>query len=58
MCNTPRISCNGCTIWKKGVNLMTVYVNPGEEGSIVDFKKRYDHFIGGEWVAPAEGQYL
>ena len=37
---------------------MTVYVNPGEEGSIVDFKKRYDHFIGGEWVAPAEGQYL
>lgn len=37
---------------------MTVYANPGEEGSIVDFKKRYDHFIGGEWVAPAEGQYL
>lgn len=23
-----------------------------------DFKARYDHFIGGQWVAPAKGQYF
>ena len=35
-----------------------VYAAPGTEGSLVSFKPRYDNFIGGEWVAPAEGQYL
>ena len=37
---------------------MTVYANPGTEGSKVEFKKRYEHFIGGEWVAPKKGQYF
>ncbi|MDO5453370.1 MAG: aldehyde dehydrogenase family protein [Corynebacterium sp.] len=37
---------------------MTVYAAPGTEGSIVTFRDRYDHYIGGDWVAPAEGQYL
>ncbi|HZK31462.1 MAG TPA: aldehyde dehydrogenase family protein, partial [Corynebacterium sp.] len=37
---------------------MTVYAAPGTEGSIVTFRERYDHYIGGDWVAPAEGQYL
>ncbi|SEG82536.1 aldehyde dehydrogenase [Actinacidiphila yanglinensis] len=35
-----------------------VYAQPGTEGSIVNYAARYDNFIGGEWVAPAEGQYF
>ncbi|MFH8561467.1 aldehyde dehydrogenase family protein [Streptomyces sp. NPDC017988] len=37
---------------------MTRYAAPGTEGAIVDFQSRYDHFIGGEYVAPARGQYF
>ena len=37
---------------------MTVYANPGTEGALVDFKERYDHYIGGEWVAPVKGEYF
>ncbi|MCS5479748.1 aldehyde dehydrogenase [Corynebacterium sp. YIM 101645] len=37
---------------------MTVYANPGTEGSIVNYRDRYDNFIGGEWVAPVDGEYL
>ncbi|MCJ1686681.1 aldehyde dehydrogenase family protein [Rathayibacter sp. VKM Ac-2927] len=36
----------------------TVYANPGTEGSVASFRSRYDHFIGGEYVAPAKGQYF
>ena len=35
-----------------------VYAQPGTEGSIVSFGRRYDNFIGGDWVAPVEGQYF
>src|SRR5579872_2183092 len=35
-----------------------VYANPGTEGSIVSFAPRYDNFIGGDWVAPAQGEYF
>ncbi|MGW7463143.1 aldehyde dehydrogenase [Streptomyces xantholiticus] len=35
-----------------------VYAQPGSEGSIVDFARRYDNFIGGDWVAPVEGRYF
>ncbi|MCH0565905.1 MULTISPECIES: aldehyde dehydrogenase [unclassified Streptomyces] len=35
-----------------------VYAQPGTEGSIVDFARRYDNFIGGEWVAPVDGLYF
>lgn len=35
-----------------------IYANPGESGSKVTFKKRYDNFIGGEWVAPTKGEYF
>ncbi|MED4018634.1 aldehyde dehydrogenase [Sutcliffiella cohnii] len=35
-----------------------IYKNPGEIGSKVTFKKRYDNFIGGEWVAPLNGEYF
>ncbi|MGM7669670.1 aldehyde dehydrogenase [Microbacterium sp. A93] len=37
---------------------MTIYANPGTDGSKVTFKPRYEHFIGGEWVAPVKGQYF
>src|SRR6201994_2185750 len=37
---------------------MTKYAAPGTDGSVVSFKPRYDHFIGGEYVAPAKGQYF
>ncbi|MFI1165500.1 aldehyde dehydrogenase [Streptomyces sp. NPDC020801] len=35
-----------------------VYAQPGTEGSIVDFARRYDNFIGGNWVAPVQGRYF
>ncbi|MFJ3313325.1 aldehyde dehydrogenase family protein [Micrococcus endophyticus] len=37
---------------------MTVYAFPGTEGAKVDFKSRYEHFIGGEWTPPVKGQYF
>lgn len=37
---------------------MTVYADPGAEGSVVNFKERYDNFIGGQWVSPVDGEYM
>src|SRR3954447_1396953 len=37
---------------------MAKYAPPGTEGSVVSFKPRYDHFIGGEYVPPAKGRYF
>ncbi len=34
-----------------------VFAAPGEEGSPVSLKPRYENFIGGEWVAPVDGRY-
>ncbi|OZU88819.1 aldehyde dehydrogenase [Virgibacillus indicus] len=34
------------------------YENPNTEGSLVNFKERYDNFIGGEYRAPANGKYF
>jgi len=34
------------------------YANPNTEGAIVNFKERYDNYIGGEYVAPTNGQYF
>ena len=34
-----------------------VFAAPGEAGSPVSLKARYDNFIGGDWVAPLDGQY-
>src|SRR5271155_5725676 len=33
-------------------------VQPGSYGFPVNLKKRYDNYIGGEWVAPLSGQYF
>ncbi|WP_064092809.1 aldehyde dehydrogenase [Rossellomorea aquimaris] len=35
-----------------------LYNNPNTEGSLVQFKEKYDNFIGGEFVAPASGEYF
>ncbi len=37
---------------------MTVYAQPGQDGSKVSFKPRYENWIGGEWVPPIKGQYF
>ena len=37
---------------------MTVYAAPGSAGALIEFKPRYEHFIGGEWVKPLEGAYF
>src|ERR1700753_808594 len=37
---------------------MTTYSQPGSDGSIVSYESRYDHYIGGEYVPPAKGQYF
>ncbi|MGN6409802.1 MAG: acetaldehyde dehydrogenase ExaC [Curtobacterium sp.] len=36
----------------------TTYAAPGEEGSLVSYRSRYDHYIGGTYVPPAGGQYF
>ncbi|MDQ4119615.1 MAG: aldehyde dehydrogenase, partial [Actinomycetota bacterium] len=37
---------------------MAKYAAPGQPDSVVSYKPRYDHYIGGEYVAPAKGQYF
>ena len=34
------------------------YADPNTEGSKIQFKKQYDNFIGGKWVAPVKGEYF
>ena len=35
-----------------------VYSAPGQPGSLLTPKAKYDNFIGGKWVAPVKGQYF
>ena len=35
-----------------------VYAFPNTEGAKVNFKERYDNYIGGKWTAPVKGQYF
>ena len=37
---------------------MTTYAAPGQPDSLVTVASRYDHYIGGEWVAPVNGAYF
>jgi len=37
---------------------MTVYAQPGQPGSPVTYKSRYENYIGGTWVPPVKGQYF
>ena len=35
----------------------TTYEVPGDAGSPVELKERYENFIGGQWIAPTTGEY-
>ncbi|AMN67956.1 MULTISPECIES: aldehyde dehydrogenase family protein [unclassified Psychrobacter] len=35
-----------------------LYAYPNTENSPVQFREKYDNFINGEWVAPADGEYF
>ncbi|MEC5209034.1 aldehyde dehydrogenase [Psychrobacter sp. PL15] len=35
-----------------------LYANPNTESSPVQFRKKYDNFINGEWTAPIDGEYF
>ena len=35
----------------------STFATPGESGSPVELRERYDNFIGGEWVSPSTGEY-
>jgi aldehyde dehydrogenase len=39
------------------VDTPTVFAAPGQSGSLVALKSRYENFIGGEWVPPSAGEY-
>jgi hypothetical protein len=38
------------------VDKPAVFAAPGQPGSLVKLKSRYENFIGGEWVAPSGGE--
>ncbi len=35
-----------------------IYAAPGAAGAKIQFKSKYDNFIGGKWVAPVKGEYF
>ena len=35
-----------------------IYANPNTDGAIINFKEKYDNFIGGKWVPPVNGEYF
>ena len=37
---------------------MATYAAPGSDGAKMAYQSRYDHWIGGEYVAPQRGQYF
>ena len=43
------------TIVEEGVS--SIYAAPGQRGSIADYRPRYGHYIGGEFVEPIKGDY-
>lgn len=38
--------------------LTAAYAFPNTEGAIVNFKERYDNYIGGQWTPPVNGEYF
>ncbi|MGO1956183.1 acetaldehyde dehydrogenase ExaC [Microbacterium sp.] len=37
---------------------MTVYTPPGQDGAVANYRSRYGHYIGGEFVDPVKGDYF
>lgn len=35
-----------------------LYANPNTPGAKVNFKEKYDNYIGGQWVPPVNGEYF
>jgi len=35
-----------------------IYAFPGQAGAKVQYKAKYDNFIGGKWIAPVKGEYF
>ncbi|MGJ9459658.1 acetaldehyde dehydrogenase ExaC [Oceanobacillus sp. CF4.6] len=35
-----------------------IYANPNTAGAIINFKDKYNNFIGGKWVPPVKGEYF
>ena len=35
-----------------------LYQMPHTQGALYAFKRHYDNFIGGAWVAPVNGEYF
>lgn len=35
-----------------------VYAFPNTDGALVNFKERYENYIGGKWTPPVKGQYF
>jgi len=35
-----------------------IYATPGSENAVINFKTRYQNFIGGQWVEPQNGKYF
>jgi aldehyde dehydrogenase len=44
------------TIVEEGVS--SVYAAPGERGAVAEYRPRYGHYIGGEFVDPIKGEYF
>ena len=37
---------------------MPVFSQPGSADAVMSYESRYEHYIGGEWVAPVKGEYF
>jgi aldehyde dehydrogenase len=37
---------------------MAVVSQPGSADAVMSYESRYEHYIGGEWVAPVKGEYF
>ncbi len=35
-----------------------LYALPGQSGAKIEYKAKYDNFIGGKWTAPVKGEYF
>lgn len=40
------------------IEKVAAYEAPGQPGSPVELKPRYDNFVGGHWVPPVHGEYV
>lgn len=35
-----------------------IYSDPNSDGAVIDFKPQYENYIGGDWIAPVNGEYF